>query len=129
MKYQPEDVRPAQDFVNKALCIFDYENNKMKKLVIAFDVDGVLITDQDKPIEPMVVLLKFLSKHMKNTKIIVWSGGGAEYAHTWATRLRLDKYVWKAGSKLDPTMPHPDIAFDDQQAFSLADKNVIVRMK
>lgn len=100
--------------------------DRMQKLIVAFDVDGTLIVD-DVPQVQIIHTLQILSKLTKNVRIIVWSGGGKEYAEMWGRRLGLDEYVWKYMQK-DRNQP-VDIAFDDQQAFALADKNVIVRLK
>ena len=99
---------------------------RMQKLVVAFDVDGTLIVD-DVPQVPIINVLQALSKLSKNVRVIVWSGGGKQYAETWGRRLGLDQYVWKYMQK-DRSF-HVDIAWDDQQAFALADKNIIVRLK
>lgn len=100
---------------------------RMQKLIIAFDVDGTLVSSDDVPSFQMINTLQVLSKLSKNVRIVVWSGGGKEYAEMWGRRLGLDEYVWKYMAK-DRTF-HTDIAFDDQQAFALADKNIIVRLK
>jgi hypothetical protein len=76
--------------------------------------------------------MELLSKYMKNTKIIVWSGGGKEYAESIVNKFGLNKYVSSCHDKhlYDETIyGKVDIAFDDQHEFSLADKNLIVRMK
>lgn len=118
----------------------------MKKVIIAFDVDGTLITntnpdnrihgqpDNDDVPNVNIINLLMLLAHMKNTKIVVWSGGGAEYAATWGRRLGLDKYVWKYASKIGSRevffpMTGPDIAIDDIQACELGLTNLIVREK
>lgn len=101
--------------------------DRMQKLIIAFDVDGTLVSSDDVPSFQMINTLQVLSKLTKNVRIVVWSGGGKEYAEMWGRRLGLDEYVWKYMAK-DRTF-HTDIAFDDQQAFALADKNIIVRLK
>lgn len=108
----------------------------MKKLKIAFDIDGTLISNTNGlGVERLNVetynLMVLLSK-MKNTKIIVWSGGGKEYAEQIVTKYGLTKYVTECFGKheYDETVSgRVDIAFDDQHEFNLADKNVIVRTK
>lgn len=100
---------------------------RMQKLIIAFDVDGTLISEDDVPQVPIINTLQVLSKLTKNVRIVVWSGGGKEYAEMWVRRLKLEEYVWKCMAK--DRFFHVDIAFDDQQAFALADENIIVRLK
>jgi hypothetical protein len=120
------------------------DDGKMAKVIIAFDVDGTLIknagidrehgipSSEDVPIVYWINTLQVLST-CKNVKIVVWSGGGKQYAETWGRRLGLDQYVWQYASKLE----HPRlkelcdhlIAFDDIQATALGDVNLIVRNK
>ena len=119
-------------------------DSKMQKVIIAFDVDGTLIRNAAPPNEPGFVnnadipivhqinTLQVLSTY-KNVRIVVWSGGGREYAQTWGKRLGLDEYVWRYASKLE----HHEIsrkcafliAIDDIQATALGDVNLIVREK
>jgi hypothetical protein len=106
----------------------------MKTVVVAFDVDGTLrcnCTDTCKDVNRRIVDLLFAIRSMKNTRIMVWSGGGAEYARNFMRPFALhsdvifasktDKSTWKWGK--------PDIAFDDMQDCELGDINLIVREK
>lgn len=113
----------------------------MKEVVIAFDIDGTLLNNEGVPpatpvhLRPptsvnleIVLLLQLLAKHMKNTRIIVWSGGGLEYAESIVRRYGLERYVDRCYAKgtCDEAV---DICFDDIHACELADKNIIVKMK
>lgn len=102
----------------------------MKRLIIAFDVDGTLLSNDDQlggsPNYRVVRLLVDLA-HSKNVRIVVWSGGGADYAAHWGSKFGLDPYVWKYLCK-DPELK-PDICFDDIQECALGKVNVIVREK
>lgn len=120
------------------------DDGKMQRIIVAFDIDGTLIRNEpgnrvhgvpnnnDVPIVHQINLLQVLSTY-KNIRIVVWSGGGKQYAETWGRRLGLDKYVWYYASKLE----HPTIkaqcdlliAIDDIQATRLGDANLIVREK
>lgn len=108
----------------------------MKEVIIAFDVDGTLISNtnglgQERLNIDCYNLMVLLSKQ-KNTRIIVWSGGGKDYATQIVLKYGLGKYVDAIYGKQDydeSTDGHVDIAFDDIHEFSLADKNIIVRMK
>jgi len=116
----------------------------MQKVIIAFDVDGTLIqngsadrqhgtvNDGDVPIVHQITTLQVLSTY-KNIRIVVWSGGGKDYAAMWGRRLGLDKYVWRYASKLEHAeiRQHCDllIAIDDIQATRLGDVNLIVKEK
>lgn len=121
-------------------------DGKMQKVIIAFDVDGTLIknvmvgdgripgvvSNEDVPIVHQINTLQVLS-HSKNVRIVVWSGGGKEYAARWGRRLGLDQYVWRYASKTE----HKElrlqcdmlIAIDDIQSTRLGDVNLIVREK
>lgn len=120
------------------------DDGKMQKLVVAFDVDGVLIknagvdrehgipSNNDVPIVHQINTLAVLSTY-KNIRIVVWSGGGKQYAETWGRRLGIDKYVWRYASKLEHeqirSMCDFLIAIDDIQSTQLGDVNAIVREK
>lgn len=97
----------------------------MKKVIIAFDVDGTLIDSDDNPNWRITELLRIFST-FKNVHIVVWSGGGREYAKMWVRRLELEQYVWKCISKTFPGFS-PDIVIDDQAACELGLINLIVR--
>ena len=121
-------------------------DGKMQKVIIAFDVDGTLIrNDQtteyrehgvlnngDMPIHHQIITLQVLSTY-KNVKIVVWSGGGKDYAAMWGRRLGLDKYVSRYASKLEHEAIAAScdllIAIDDIQSTRLGDVNLIVKEK
>ena len=90
---------------------------------------------------------------MKNTTIMVWSGGGELYARQVVASLGLIKYVHRYADKQYIGVPNclggnstgadcidsgdhhfgtdirPDIAIDDMQSFSLGAVNLIARQK
>lgn len=117
----------------------------MKEIIIAFDIDGTLLNNEG--IEPktpphlrpktsvnleVVMMMQWLSKYTKNVKIIVWSGGGKQYAEEIVHRYGLEPYVWRVAGKneYDEDIDgHVDVCFDDVHACELADKNIIVKMK
>ena len=117
----------------------------MKRTIIAFDVDGTLL-DNDNSIweeyyqwnDRITDLLKILSS-FKNTKIIVWSWRWKEWAKLITKELSLEKYVnWYAGKnhlwkedwvhKFEPDIV-PDIAIDDIQDCELWVLNLIDKEK
>lgn len=120
------------------------DDGKMQKVIIAFDVDGTLIrnveterqpgipSQDDVPIVHQINTLQVLSRS-KNVRIVVWSGGGKQYAETWGRRLGLDQYVWRYASKLEHEQLKQQcdflIAIDDIQSTRLGDVNLIVREK
>jgi phosphoserine phosphatase len=113
----------------------------VKKIVIAFDVDGTLISnahEYPKANERIRTLLVTLAS-FKNVTIVVWSGGGELYANQIARAIGIDRYVDKYYSKnhlssssegkrhaFDPPIT-PDIAIDDIQDCELGLLNLIVR--
>lgn len=120
------------------------DDGRMQKVIVAFDVDGTLIrnvtkertpgvvSNDDVPIVHQINTLQVLSTY-KNIRIVVWSGGGKDYAAMWGRRLGLDKYVWRYASKLEyqdlKQLCDMIIAIDDIQATQLGDVNLIVREK
>lgn len=120
-------------------------DGRMQRIIVAFDVDGTLIRNEelanrqhsvphngDLPIVHQINTLQVLSTY-KNIRIVVWSGGGKAYAAMWGNRLGLDKYVWRYASKLEHEQIKQDcdflIAIDDIQATALGDANLIVKEK
>lgn len=124
--------------------------DRMDKFVIAFDVDGTLIRHANANIiqkkrefgEPypfdaanldVVEYLILSSRIFKNADVIVWSGGGKDYAQRWVDRLQLQEFVWKVMSKTEYKelrKLRQVIAVDDIQDTRLGDAaNLIVRMK
>lgn len=112
----------------------------MKKVIIAFDIDGTLIDENDF-MNVNIVNLAVLLSRMKNVKLVAWSGGGADYARHHVQRLGLDKYFkgyydknhlkdTPEGKKhaFSPDIV-PDIAIDDIQDCELGNINLIVREK
>lgn len=127
----------------------------MKKTIIGFDIDGTLRNNRykDKVVanENIRTLLVILSG-FKNTKILVWSGGGEIYARQVCQSLGIAKYVNAYAGKtrvacqnplsgcLEPDQNHhhfvlpddmeqPDICIDDVQSFCLGKVNLICREK
>lgn len=83
-------------------------------MVIAFDVDGTLISYGDKPRRDIIQILVLL-KGLGN-RIIVHSGGGKDYAEMWVRRLFLEDYVDECRDKSfkpGEIGEDVDLAFDD----------------
>lgn len=120
------------------------------KILVAFDVDNTLIVHNDAPVLAckycvchnnvmsswgckccrlsetgnlkVVNVLKALAE-FDNIDVMVWSGGGKAYAELWGRRLGLpDKVTYSAKT----TLIRPDMAFDDMETFSNADRVVII---
>ena len=112
----------------------------MRQIVIAFDIDGTLrdntVADRIVANERIRTLLILLSS-MRNTRIMVWSGGGANYARQVCVAMAIEQYVdvyadkgfggYEAdGSPIFHTDIQPDIAFDDIEECALGTLNLIV---
>lgn len=100
----------------------------MKKIRIAFDIDGVIIT-KNKGLNLEIFNLLVLLSHMKNVEIVAWSGGGEEYTRQIIKKYELEEYISDCYSKHTfggSVVDHVDIAFDDIPEFNLADKNIII---
>lgn len=107
--------------------------DKMQKVAICFDVDGTLMTYEGKERERVTRLLLDMHKLFKNSKLVIWSGGGNKYAQDQARRLGLEEYVWKFMSKHQHTELHAlgykILAIDDIQDTAIGDLNLIVRQE
>jgi phosphoserine phosphatase len=105
---------------------------KMEKVIFAFDVDGTLIDDKDKAYYDIVNMVKTVAR-FKNVKVVIWSGGGKDYAEMNMRRLQLEDHVWKCLSKLQHeelrALGYHIIAVDDIQDTAIGDTNLIVRNK
>lgn len=97
---------------------------------IAFDVDDTLIipaivamTDRDVPNYENIAMYNWFKNN--GHYMIVWSGGGKDYAEMWGSKLGLkaDEYRDKGMGSKDLTI---DIAFDDCDV-DLAKVNVKVK--
>ena|SRR3990167_2622491 len=103
---------------------------KMRKIKIAFDVDGTLrcnCTDTCKDMNPRICVMFETLATFKNTELYVWSGGGAEYAYSLARLYGLTVKKSHCISKIGA--PQMDIAIDDIQDTAIGDINLIVREK
>ena len=78
--------------------------------VVAFDVDGTLIDDEDRPRADIIE--KLVWHKQQGDYVVVWSGGGLVYARHWVSRLCLDRYVDAVWPKLKGRPVH--ITYDDQ---------------
>lgn len=117
----------------------------MKKITVAFDCDGTLVTTDSAETKKIVAnerirTLLIALASFKNVRIVVWSGSGELWARQVGAALGLDTYVWRYASKnhlgkdehgkhiFDPDLT-PDVAIDDIQDCELGIINLIVREK
>ena len=105
----------------------------MQKVAICFDVDGTLINGEETYSATIKLLIAFGEQKWKNLKIIVWSGGGRDYANTFVKQLGLENHVDMVMGKLEHKKLRDEgylvIAIDDIQDTRLGDINLIVRNK
>jgi len=106
----------------------------MEKVAVAFDIDGTLIHNDEINFDTRTLLAWFVAQKWKNVDIIVWSGGGKQYAKS-KIRLVLPSVEDKVKfySKLEYPVIRAKydkiIAIDDIQDTRLGDVNLIVRNK
>ena len=79
----------------------------MIRRIVAFDVDGTLITFDDIPRYDVINTYKYFQR--VGCEMIIWSGGGIDYATHWADKLGL-----KPDQVIEKGSIVPDIAFDDE---------------
>lgn len=117
----------------------------MKRLLVAFDVDDTLITPQvekqggvwvptgpDVPNYEMVAVYRWFQA--QGHIMVVWSGGGEDYARMCGEKLGLNADVYRDKHDASPFVfshePYekdtPDLAFDDSD-IELATVNVKVK--
>ena len=89
-------------------------NLNKKRLVVAFDVDDSLIIpsvatgfDRDTPNYETIMIYRWFQE--QGAYMIVWSGGGIDYAQTWAAKLGLLANEFRVKQKYNDV----DLAFDD----------------
>jgi predicted HAD superfamily phosphohydrolase YqeG len=105
--------------------------NTGERCTIAFDVDGTLITEDgyDRPRRDIIAMLHLFCE--LGHDVVVWSGGGTDYALAVCRRLGIDhlvRIIPKRNYEQNPQEPMPDIAFDDCET-SLAKVNVRVKSR
>jgi hypothetical protein len=64
---------------------------------IAFDVDYTLINKDNTPNYEVLDLLRWFIRN--GDRIVVWSGGGTDYASHWVDKLGLDALAEREGPK------------------------------
>ena len=106
----------------------------MEKVAFCFDIDGTLIDGDEKHVNTIKLLVAMGEQRWKNVRIVVWSGGGKQYAETIVRRLALDTIPnLMVIGKLEYTRLREDgyciVAVDDVQDTRLGDVNLIVRNK
>lgn len=106
---------------------------KMEKVLVAFDVDGTLVNNNE-PLPTLALLEAYWIQKWKNVDVIVWSGGGADYARTMIERqtdLARGRNCWHSKLEYLELRKRYDkiTAFDDIHDTAIGDVNLIVRNK
>lgn len=78
-------------------------------MTILFDVDGTLVSYNDKPRWDIIEMVKTLSRY---ANVYLWSGGGKDYAQMWARKLFLEDYI--CGYRVKEKDMNVDVCFDDE---------------
>lgn len=81
-------------------------------MIIAFDVDGTLINFDNTPNYEVIEIYRWFQKN--HHRMIIWSGGGYDYADHWSQKLGLEPYAVFMKDKLASETCKPDICFDDE---------------
>ena len=112
------------------------EAEKMTKYLFCYDIDGTL---RDNTITDRVVANERIRTHLiitssfKNCKVLVWSGGGAVYAHQMVEALAISKYVSIIAGKdeyEEYAAKYNTIAIDDIHSIALGNTaNLVVNEK
>lgn len=109
----------------------------MSKLVVAFDVDDTLIVpavatgfERDVPNYETIAVYRWFQA--QGHTMVIWSGGGADYAAQWADKLGLkaDFYMDKHDAHHDAGINGvvaADLAFDDSSYLDLGKVNIHVK--
>lgn len=92
---------------------------------IAFDCDGTLIDYTGKPRTKVIALFKALQA-LGGCNLIVWSGGGRDYAKNVALRLNLPG-PFLVASKTEAGKLKVDLAIDDLDDCALGVVNLITK--
>ena len=85
-----------------------------ESIIVAFDVDGCLIhTIGPKEDTPRYDVISIFN-HFKRLgcRMVVFSGGGCDYAKRWMEKLGLECEIWS--KEIVPGRSLPDIVFDDE---------------
>lgn len=110
---------------------------KMAKVAVCFDVDGTLIEGDKVHDTTQALLLAFAAQKWKNVDLIIWSGGGADYARTQYDRFMRFSSTLYPHIRFHSKLEYSDIrakydlilAIDDIQDTALGDINLIPRNK
>ena|ERR1700722_15400543 len=84
-------------------------------MIIAIDVDNTLLVRQgSKTVLRSDLVLMMMAIHgLGLAELVVWSGGGQDYAEAMVNRYGISHLVSECRGKGDATF-HPDITIDDQ---------------
>jgi phosphoserine phosphatase len=97
----------------------------MSKSIVAFDVDLTLLNADRTPKYGVIQIAKWFIQN-GNSLVIIWSGGGKDYAEQVGRKLGFgDTVSYHAKTKETAEFLSPDITFDDEP-IELSKVNVLV---
>lgn len=89
-------------------------------MIVAFDVDGTLINFDNTPNHDVLDICRWFIRHRHH--VVVWSGGGKDYAMHWCRKLGLTNYhegavgfdMPEVVGKDEAKRINADLCFDDE---------------
>ena len=109
----------------------------MKDIIIAFDIDGVILDNGGKKnadalVKVDIIQFIFLIKKLfHNAHIIIWTGNSKEYAEEVVEKTGLKELISGIHCKWEydkEKFGEVDIAIDDLEKFDGGHKNLIVKI-
>lgn len=96
---------------------------KSDRFIVAVDIDDTLVR-LDESVNNNVLEFIFVMDRL-NAFIILWSGGGEDYARHWGRRLGLDPFIDLYSAKTTDLQPH--LTVDDGPEVDFGCPNILVR--
>lgn len=96
----------------------------MKKVIVAFDVDGTLLQPEGLEANEDTRTLMRIFHGFQNVHVVLWSGSGELWARQAARLAHVDHWVDQYASKTERV--NPDIAIDDKKDTTLGAFNLIL---
>lgn len=92
-------------------------------MIVAFDVDNTLVREDESVNWDVVQLM--MAFHNLGATVVLWSGGGYDYAERWGRRLGLDPFI---DAYLDKDKRfRPDLTVDDGPETDFGCPNLLVK--
>jgi hydroxymethylpyrimidine pyrophosphatase-like HAD family hydrolase len=81
-------------------------------MIVAFDVDGTLVTFNNQPRHEIIDLFRWFKRN--GDRVIVWSGGGKDYAQHWVDKFGLNPDFVYGKYDDEAKTANVDLAIDDE---------------